>query len=71
VRDGLELADRPPELFARLGVSEDVIEDAARVLIDPAKLVWVIVGDRATIERSLQLPGITNIHHIDADSHPV
>lgn len=47
------------------------IEDAARVLIDPAKLVWVIVGDRATIERSLQLPGITNIHHIDADSHPV
>jgi zinc protease len=47
------------------------INEAARVLIDPSKLVWVIVGDRAAVEQSLQLPGITNIHHIDADSHPV
>ena len=47
------------------------INEAARLLIDPAKLVWVIVGDRSTIEQTLELPGVTNIHHIDADGRPV
>jgi zinc protease len=47
------------------------IEEAARVLINPEKLVWVIVGDRSTIEQTLELPGVTNIHHIDADGRQV
>jgi zinc protease len=47
------------------------LKDAASTLIDPEHLIWVIVGDRAKIERGVRELGIGKIHFIDADGHPI
>jgi zinc protease len=43
----------------------------AAQLIDPAKLVWVVVGDRKKIEGGLEQLGIGKPKPIDADGNPV
>ena len=51
------------------GLDVDQVTEAAREVIQPDRLVWVVVGDRATIEPSLQ--GFTSgaIRMIDADGN--
>ncbi|HLG17369.1 MAG TPA: pitrilysin family protein [Blastocatellia bacterium] len=44
---------------------------AAKVTIQPDKLVWVIVGDRAKIEAGVRELGLGEIRLIDADGKPV
>ena len=39
--------------------------------IDPATMVWVVVGDRAKIEPGLRQLGLGDIRTIDGDGHPV
>ena len=43
---------------------------AAKVAIQPDKLVWVIVGDRAKIEAGIRELGLGEIRVIDADGKP-
>jgi zinc protease len=49
------------------------LDDVARAatLIDPAKLVWVVVGDRKKIEPGLRELGLGEPRPIDADGSPL
>jgi zinc protease len=44
---------------------------AARLAIQPDHLIWVVVGDRAKIERGLRELNLGEIHIIDADGNAV
>ena len=44
---------------------------AAAKTVQPDRLVWVIVGDRARIESSLRELDLGEIHLVDADGNPV
>lgn len=44
---------------------------AAKIAIQPEKLVWVVVGDRAKIEAGIRELGLGEIRVIDADGKPV
>jgi zinc protease len=43
------------------------INDAAKTILDPNRLVWVIVGDRKKIEPGIRELNIGEVHVIDAD----
>jgi len=47
------------------------LDAAARQVIHPEAMVWVIVGDRAKIEQGIKDLGIGKIHFIDADGKPI
>jgi zinc protease len=49
------------------GLTELQVNGAAKTLIQPQKTVWVIVGDRASIEADIKSLNIGPIHHVDAD----
>jgi zinc protease len=53
------------------GLTELQVNGAAKTLIQPQKTVWVIVGDRASIEADIKSLNIGPIHHVDADGKPV
>ena len=44
---------------------------AAKQIIDPAKAMWIVVGDRAKIEQGIKEAGIADVVVIDADGQPV
>ena len=43
----------------------------ARKLIDPAKVVWVVVGDSAKIEAGVKQLGLGEIRYLDGDGRPL
>jgi len=45
------------------------IVNAAKSVIYPDKLVWVVVGDRSKIEEGIRELGFGEIHHIDGDGN--
>ena len=47
------------------------LDDAAKQVIHPGSLVWVVVGDRAKIEPGIKELNLGKIHFIDADGHPI
>jgi zinc protease len=47
------------------------LDAAAKQVIHPGSLVWVVVGDRAKIEQGIKELNIGKIHFIDADGHPI
>jgi zinc protease len=47
------------------------LDAAARQVIHPEGMVWVIVGDRTKIEPGIKELGIGKISFIDADGHPI
>ena len=49
---------------------EDV-NAAARKIVDPARSVWIVVGDRARIEAGVREAGIGEVIVIDADGNPL
>lgn len=49
---------------------DDITAQADRSL-QPGKLIWVIVGDRAKIEDGIKELDLGEIHYIDADGNPV
>ena len=71
VRYGLD--DRYYDTYAGKirGLKIGDIVPAAKVTIQPDKLVWVIVGDRAKIEAGIRELGLGEIRVIDADGKPV
>lgn len=50
-------------------VSLSDVERAARELLRPGRLVWVVVGDRTEIEDRVRELGLGPIFEIDADGH--
>ena len=58
--------DAFPGKVAALG--PDDLSRAAR-LLEPGKLTWVIIGDRAKIEPGLRELGLGEIHAVDADGN--
>jgi zinc protease len=53
------------------GLTLEEVQDAARTLVHPDHLVWVVVGDRGSIEAQIREAGFTDIRQIDADGNPV
>jgi len=47
------------------------LDEAAKQVIHPDNLVWVVVGDRAKIEAGIRELGIGEILYIDADGNPI
>jgi len=47
------------------------ISSVAVNTLDPDSLIWVVIGDRASVEPGLQALGVSEIRHIDADGNPV
>jgi zinc protease len=47
------------------------LDAAAKQVIHPEGMVWVVVGDRAKIEQGIKELGIGKIRIIDADGHPI
>ena len=48
----------------------DVIAAAKEVLL-PEALIWVVVGDRSEIEDGVKALGLGDLHLIDADGNPI
>jgi len=49
----------------------DEVNAAARKIVDPARAVWIVVGDRARIEEGVREAGIGEVVLIDADGQRV
>jgi len=69
------LYGRPFDYVEGLGkryatLTAPIMDDAARAIIDPAKLSWVVVGDKAQIEGQLKALGLP-ITQIDSNGDPV
>jgi zinc protease len=47
----------------------DKVQEAARTIVHPDRLTWVIVGDMAKVEEGIREVGLGEIHRIDADGH--
>ena len=47
------------------------LDAAAKQVIHPESMVWVVVGDRGKIEQGIKELGIGKIRFIDADGHPI
>jgi zinc protease len=47
------------------------VQDAAKQVIKPNSLVWVIVGDKAKIEEPIKALGFGDIKCVDADGNPL
>ena len=45
------------------------VVQAAKILVKPDHVVWVIVGDRSKIEPSLRELDIADFHYMDADGN--
>jgi zinc protease len=59
---------RYAELVSRLTVRD--VDAAAKRLLDPERLTWVVVGERAAIEAKVKALGFGEIAIIDADGKP-
>ncbi|HEY8520344.1 MAG TPA: pitrilysin family protein [Gammaproteobacteria bacterium] len=71
VRFGLpdDYWQRYAELVSALDTAE--VREAARRLIDPQRLTWVVVGDRRTIEEPIRALGIADVHVIDVEGNVI
>jgi zinc protease len=47
----------------------EAVQDAAKRVIKPNSLVWVIVGDRVKIEEPIKALGLGEIRYVDADGN--
>jgi len=47
------------------------VRQAARQLVHPEHVIWVVVGDREKIEAGVRELGLGEVHLIDADGNPV
>jgi len=53
------------------GLRPSDVNDAAKSLIEPQHMIWVIVGDRAKIETGIRELNIGEIKVVDADGKPI
>ncbi len=73
---GIVKYDRPDDyvqtLKGRIEAQQDAaVNAAAREVIHPDKLTWVIVGDLAKIEQPVRALNLGEVHVINADGNPV
>jgi zinc protease len=47
------------------------VQDAAKKLVKPNQLVWVVVGDRAKIEDSIKSLGYDQVKYLDGDGNVI
>ena len=52
-----------------LGMKTEDVQDAARSVLKPNSLVWVVVGDKAKIEPSVKALGWGDVRYVDADGN--
>ncbi len=52
-------------------LDQAAVAAAAKQVLEPGRLVWVVVGDREKIEAGIRDLGLGAIHLIDADGNPV
>jgi zinc protease len=52
-------------------LTQENLSTAARKVIDPQKLIWVVVGDRAKVESGIRELNMGELHLLDADGKPV
>jgi zinc protease len=57
-----------PGMVRSLGIAS--ISDAAKKVLHPDNVVWVVVGDRSKIEAPIRELGIGDINIIDSDGNP-
>ncbi len=53
------------------GMKAEDVQQAARRVIKPNGVVWVVVGDRAKIEEPIKALGLGPITYVDADGNPI
>ncbi len=53
------------------GQTVEQLSRAAKEVLHPDKLTWVVVGDRGKIEEGIRAAGFGPIHIVDADGNPV
>ena len=53
------------------GLDLEAIKAAAQANIQPGKLVWLIVGDRAKIEKGVRSLGLGEVEIWDANGKPI
>ncbi|MCA1798036.1 MAG: insulinase family protein [Xanthomonadaceae bacterium] len=53
------------------GLARDDLQQAANSVIRPDRLIWVVVGDRRSIEGPIRELGFGDIQYLDADGNPV
>lgn len=58
-----------PQKIAQLKIED--LSRAARKVLHPESLIWVVVGDRAKIEKSLHELELGEIVYLDADGQPI
>jgi zinc protease len=66
----------PSDYFARypakvIDLTVAAVEAAARAVVRPKQLVWVVIGDRAKIEPSLRDLGLCDIRELNEHGQPV
>ncbi|MBS0487710.1 MAG: insulinase family protein [Proteobacteria bacterium] len=74
--EGIVKYDRPDDyvqtLKAKIEAQKDAdVEAAAKQVVRPDNLTWVIVGDQAKIEMPVRALKLGDVHLIDADGNPV
>ena len=47
------------------------LNEAATKVIKPESLIWIVVGDRAKIEKGIRELNLGEVQLIDADGNPV
>ena len=74
--NGILLYDRPDDWVRTLKArteaqSVDSINAAARAVIQPSAMTWVVVGDLAKIEQGIRALGLGEVQVVDLDGKPV
>ena len=70
-RSGWTTATSTPMPTACAHRRRPTVMAAAAKVIQPDRLVWVVVGDRSRIESSLRELNLGDIHLVDADGNAV
>jgi len=52
-------------------LTTETVNRAARLLIDPNRTIWVVVGDRSKIEAEVRSLDFGDVRFVDADGEPV
>lgn len=61
--------DTYPEKVRNLSLSD--VSQAAKNVLHPDQIVWIVVGDRSKIEKTLLEMGFEQVHFIDADGKAI
>lgn len=52
-------------------LTQEDMAKAAKTIIHPDKLIWVVVGDREKIESGIRDLNLGELHLLDADGNPI